>query len=379
VRARAALALTALAPFGCGEVDVRVLPPEAPAPAERPRPIGDPMTSDRDNDGWLDRAEVAMGTDPDSVDRPCARRVTEVDGVLETLNTKLDLIVLLDTSGSMLQELPSVRQGLLATLERAERGGGDVRLVVISSPSVWCGQRDCDPPPSPYLTYVEQRVNSRDTFDVFLETYPAWSAALRADASVAMLNVTDDDSRVPWRTFEAQLRALAPQVFFPNGRRGYTWHAATGLELAPDAVATAGAAAVDAPCATAPNAGLEYQNLSRFTGGLRFSVCGENDYTRVLDEVVFTATQPAECAISLATEDGVIDPSRSTVQLEPDGGPPEVLERVGEACARRGYYVVGDYVVLCEEVCDELEGRRVTLRAGAACVCGSSPTIGCEG
>ncbi len=380
MRTRASLPLlTALFAVGCGEADVRVLPPEPPATRERPRPVADPLTSDRDNDGWLDRAEVAMGTDPDSVDRPCARREIEVDGALETLNTKLDLVVLLDTSGSMNQEMPSVRQGLLATLERAERGGGDVRLIVVSEAGVWCnGQGGCSPPSSPHLTYVNERVNSRNTFSVFLDSYSGWSDVLRDDARVAALNVTDDDSSLPWRTFEQWLRTLAPQVFFPNGRRGYTWHSATGLALAPDAVASPSVETIYTACSTAPNAGVEYQNLSRFTGGLRFSVCGDNDYTKVLDEVVFTATQPAECALSLQSSDGRIDPSRSTVQLEPEGGSPEVLDRVSEACEQRGYYVVGEYVVLCEEVCDELEGNSVRLRAGAACLCTSSPTAGCE-
>ena len=231
---------------------------------------------------------------------------------------------------------------------------------------------------SPNLTYIERVVGSQDTFDAFLETYDQrWSGELRSDASIAVLNITDDDSRQPWRTFEQRLRAAAPRSFFPNGRRGYTWHSATGVALAADAIVGPSADLITAPCATAPNAGLEYQELSRFTGGLRFSVCGENDYTRVLDEVVFTATQPAECAIALRTSDGVIDPSRSTVQLKIEGEAPEVLGRVSEACLERGYYLVGDYIVLCDEVCDELDGESVRIRAGAQCVCDSNPTVGC--
>jgi len=366
---------------------------------------------DTDGDGIIDEVEEVLGTDPRARSTACAQS-SYVSVVPDGEVPVVDFVVTVDTSGSMAEELPLIRAGLVSTFsELFERPDEiDARLILVAQYGAAefalclpapltddpCDGSRTRAPRGPKGTHVDANVDSRNTLDVLTgSARVGWSTDVREGATVVFIAISDDDSSVGASEFERALQLGVPQVFLDGARR-YVFHSVVGVD-APDALAVKPESGLIAQrCGTAANEGLEYQRLSRATGGLRFSVCGAVDYDAIFDAVALeAATQvaiPCSLPLPLAPEaERRLDLRRMTLQLEPPGEDPRALVRAFDTseCGASGYTLDPgqgggrERIDLCPELCEDL---RVTdgaiLRVLSSCLArectGSLTSIDCQ-
>lgn len=200
----------------------------------------DPLNPDSDNDGILDGDEILLGTDPNVADEACANTAAEAT----VARRPADLVVMIDTSGSMGGEADAVEARInndLATV--LEAGGVDYRIIMVadfgavdglgsaSDPVLCVGSplspQDCTPPVNDikpdngtdFFLY-DSHVDSRDSLIVALAEFddPAgddsytgsfgagivsagngqitggWGTLLRDDSLKFFLEISDDNA-----------------------------------------------------------------------------------------------------------------------------------------------------------------------------------------
>jgi hypothetical protein len=224
----------------------------------------------------------------------------------------VDIILVLDNSGSMKDELAAVEQNInvnFATI--LQQSGVDYRVILISrhrqedrtaseeaSTSICVseplsGLATC-PAPKPVLSdrffQFSVKIESVDSFDQILATYNGgkdkfsltkvgWSEWLRPGAKKVFLEMTDASATLPVDTFVQKLVALSPQFGADAAHPSFTFHSIIGLkEKTPAAAPYLASEPVQSEVCkgggdSVTDAGLSYQDLSKRTGGLRFPIC----------------------------------------------------------------------------------------------------------
>jgi hypothetical protein len=226
----------------------------------------------------------------------------------------VDVIFIVDTSGSMVEEIAATEHNLNANFAAIlDREGVDYRVVLVGDH----GRSDalalriciseplsggsCVPVPErPHnnerFRHYSTVVSSLDSLCVLLDGFDepdvfglaplGWSGFLREGALKVFVEVTDDgvgcasaraatvfpmgdDPALIAESFDAELRFLAPHQFEDAGARDYRFYSIVGLSRA----AEPDEALVTEPCASAETAGLEYQALSVLTSAMRYPVC----------------------------------------------------------------------------------------------------------
>jgi len=192
---------------------------------------------------------------------------------------RADVIIAVDTSGSMTQETNLVRLQLNTFAAMIRSSGVDLNVVLIADPAKLCvpaplGSGACPADGNlPGYRHVATAVQSTDALQVILNTYAQWSASLRAGSLKTFLVVSDDDSNLASSTFNTQLLALNA------GLAGYRFDAIVATVApvffpTPNACANLGAAL-----------GTQYINLAGQTGGIARNLCDQSstDFTTHFD------------------------------------------------------------------------------------------------
>jgi hypothetical protein len=304
---------------------------------------------------------------PDSglnVDGACVADVTE------TVVPPVDIVFVVDTSGSMSTEIAAVQANINAFSNRVGQSGLDYRVIMIGQKGT-TGISICVPPPlggpdcanlPPRFYHVNQVIGSTDALSKILTTFddadPAisWKKFTRFDSHKVFIVLTDDNSTLPHMSFDSQLLSKTPLgIFGDTTRRRYTFQSICGWED--------GTPLLTGPkCSTAVNNGLEYQNLSVLTGGITESVC-KTDYSSILQNLARGITNKLTCELDLVAPDGTpLDPDKVAVRFTPAGEEGRILEQVGdpETCDQVNegwYYDDPDQparIILCPETCDAL-------------------------
>lgn len=191
-----------------------------------------------------------------------------------------DVIVVVDTSGSMTEEANAVRAALNSFAATIQSTPVDLHLILIGTGTVSVNL--CIPAPLgsgvcpaddalPVFRHVQQTVSSNDALSRILATYPQWSGSLRPGASTAVIVLSDDDSSMSSSQFDSLFQALNP------GLPGYTFHAM---------------AAGSAACGIT---GMVYAQLANLTGGVFSNLCNEAidvGLTRIAHEIIGGASPP---------------------------------------------------------------------------------------
>ena len=120
-----------------------------------------------------------------------------------------DLIIVVDTTGSMGEEIDALRVSLNGTVARVSSSLIDLHVVLISSAAVCVpaplGSGNCASDEKlPTFRHVLQPIGSSDALAKILNTYPLWAGSLRSNARKFFLVVSDDDSAMPAETFNAR-------------------------------------------------------------------------------------------------------------------------------------------------------------------------------
>jgi hypothetical protein len=372
-----------------------------------------PQTSDN-LDGLV---ETPPPTDVIAMDDACV-----VSGATaEVVEQPVDIILLLDNSGSMSDELEAVEANinvnfaailassdvdyrvLLISRHREEPrddSGESSTSICVQSPLSGLG--DCTNAAQPVFSesfrQYSTKLESTDSFDVLLETYAppfpsdreerydqaplGWSDWLRPGAKKVFLEMTDDDEDMPIADFVAALVSLAPEHFGSDpAAPTFVFHSIIGVaETAIPAAAYLPDEPVQPETCTGndndvQNAGESYQELSRLTGGLRFPLCQFDAYDVVFQRIAEDVVQTREIACDFPVPEAppglVSDPENVAISYAAGDGAASV--KFGQAptladCQPDAFYIADGRLNLCPVTCSAVrDNPRASLTVLMTC------------
>jgi hypothetical protein len=295
----------------------------------------------------------------------------------QTAKAKVDIIIVIDNSGSMSGELAQVRTNVNTFASKiggigldytvtflVQRGNGSLEVCV---PPPLAGAACADKPPQ--FHHVDMDVQSTDSFRLILSSYEtSWKNYLRTDATKVFIEVTDDSSDMPYMQFDTQLLAKQPAGMFGTAaKRNYIWHSIISKPFAATVPSTA-------ICSGAAGSSVDYQHLSVLTGGIIDEVC-KTDYSGVLNNIAKGITDKLGCELQYPSS-AESDPTKLAVTLTPKGQPAQTLTQVTDVSkcgtiANAWYYddpVKPTKIILCPSTCTAANGSPDTkLEALVGC------------
>ncbi len=239
----------------------------------------------------------------------------------------VDIIFVIDNSGSMTAEIIGVEQNINTNFSQIIAASGlDYRVILLSRHgSATNGQSICIAPPlsgnatctppaanpvnGPRFFHFSTEIASTDSLRKIVSTYGSWSQWLRADAFKVFVEITDDNETQAFTTFETNLFALTPKQFGTAAARNYLMHSIIGVVgkanpadpyLPAEPLVTTRCELPDGGAGGAVNTGTQYQNLSKLTGGLRFPICDPSRYNTVFQKVAEGVVNGAQVACDFA-------------------------------------------------------------------------------
>ncbi|MET0412164.1 MAG: hypothetical protein ABW217_12760, partial [Polyangiaceae bacterium] len=317
----------------------------------------------------------------------------------------VDIVLVLDNSGSMADELAAVEQNINVNFAAILADSGiDYRVILISrhrrdvrdeagesSTSICVSSPlsaaiDCDdqgrPAFSEHFFHYSVKIESNNSFDVLLDTFAppfdnsgredkfhqapdGWSAWLRPSAKKVFLEMTDDAAEMASATFVEQLTALSPAAFGSPEAPRFVFHSIVGVveKEPPTAPYLPEEPIVSERCegnaSDVENAGEPYQELSRLTRGLRFPLCQFDGFDVVFrsiaEDVVVTNGVACDFAIPTPPAGQALNLDQLAVSLARGDGSGAL--QLGQTtslaeCQAGAFYIAGDRINLCPAACE---------------------------
>ena len=324
-------------------------------------------------------------------------------GPAELVRQPVDIILLLDNSGSMEDELDAVEANInINFAEILNSGSVDYHLILISRhrqeprdeseeastsicvTSPLSGLTSCDEAEQPVLTdrffQYSTKLESTDSFDVAIDTYAppfdesereekfdqapnGWSAWLRPGAKKVFLEMTDDNEDMPIEDFIGSLVAMAPEHFGADPEHPtFVFHSIIGLA---EKAAPTEAYQPDEPVQSeqctgndndVTNAGESYQELSILTGGLRFPLCQFGAYDVVFQTIADDVVQRRAVACDFPVQPPPAGLELDQIAIEYAPGNGEEPTKFGQAptpadCQPDAFYIANGRLTLCPDTC----------------------------
>jgi hypothetical protein len=315
------------------------------------------------------------------VNAECAR--TDVSAVDTTITLPADIIILVDTSTSMVQETAFIQEKLNAFSQQIIDSGVDVRVILIANtsdgqpldPTMTRGFGMCiaaplgsgtcpDDTSLPSYLHVPVSVGSRDALSILIDTFPTWGPQIRPESVKSIFVVTDDDANrsetigTPELTptavadaFIAEFEALDPLLLTQ-----WSMNAVYSFTACPEAA----------------RVGSVYEELITRTGGVKGDLCLQ-DFQPVFDslaeQIVANAGAEIVCEweVPVAVDGQTFSTSLVEVTRTSTGGVVTELSQVaGEADCAPGAWHFDDptnpsRILACAETCeamqDDAEGK----------------------
>jgi hypothetical protein len=302
------------------------------------------------NDGGTDPDGFTVTPGTDSGPGTCAAKSFAAEPSI----APVDIIWVVDSSGSMDNEAKRVQDNLNAFSADIGKVGIDYHVVMITSSSFVKV-----PPPlgtSPKYLFIDRAVNSHEPLQALLDDFSKYSSFLRPLAVTHFVGVTDDESSIKAEDFYAQMVAKTKLG------HGFTFHAIASEKVAPTFTNPEGACQTSGfPPEGAAAPGIQYYKLADATKGLKFSIC-TSDWSGLFKTLTAAVAVAAKlpCVFSLPKPDsGEIDPTKVNVQYtKGSGGSPETLVYVGSKDGCMGgpgwYYddpAKPTMAILCDATC----------------------------
>ncbi|MAQ13713.1 MAG: hypothetical protein CMN30_02835 [Sandaracinus sp.] len=321
----------------------------------------DPGSDDRTGSGDGDRTGVDAGTSTGGQDfgppqdyglGECA--ATRVDA--ETALAPVDIVWVVDNSGSMSEEAELVQANLNDFAATITAAGIDVHVVLITAP----GFVDVPPPlgddASQFLR-IDEDVQSSNSFDKLLYTFPQYSSFLRRTSSLHFVVVTDDESGMSASDFHTQM--------LTNLGRTFRLHAIASPPGSSHAFGGFTMPGCDGPNGEAADNGDIYWEEASRTGGLALSICAA-DWSVLFDnltaQIAIPMALPCAYGIPEPPEGEEFAPNRVNVEYTPgSGGGSEIIPYVADldGCTGEGWYYDDledpNQVLVCPLTCRRLE------------------------
>lgn len=288
-----------------------------------------------------------------------------------------DIIIAVDTSGSMDEESAEVQNNLNNFATIIANSGVDAHVILIADSSVCIpmplGSGNCSGADEklPGYQHVDQVVASNNALQLIIQTYPAWKSSLRPGATKTIAVVSDDDSDMNAGAFTNALLALDPPTF-----QGFKFDAIVSSST-PDSCFFGGCVLNCASCANpccdkatfcsplSAAEGTVYKSLVQQTSGVLGDLCAQ-DFDPMFQSMATSVVQGAELScdydIPPPPLGEVLDPTKVNVNYTPGGGMPTPILNVSDpgACGVKGgwYYdnpAAPKKIIMCPTTCDTLK------------------------
>ncbi len=294
--------------------------------------------------------------------------VTETIG----LGGKIDIVVWIDTSGSMSQEAKWTNENMNKFTQYLENKKIDYRLVLYGTGLGLCigpplGDGACNSAqPQKFLTLKFGVASTNGLTLMQTQTnFDKFKLFLRPDAVHNMLGITDDNSSTPAATFKTNYEKLLSTAGL-NPK--FVYHAICAYinEQNPNQTGI---------CNTGASYSAQHIALAQSTGGTLFQVC-KTDWTAIFDGLskAIAATAKPVCTYNLPVaaskkynaanvklshlENGVVVPLKKIAGSNGCSGAPD------------GWYydnaVTPTNVTLCDDTCKKLVGGAIVFNFGCA-------------
>lgn len=288
-----------------------------------------------------------------------------------------DIIIAVDTSGSMSEESDEVQANLNNFATIITQSGIDVHVVLIADASVCIpsplGSGQCNGADEklPSYRHVVQGVASTDALEKVISTYPLWKSVLRPEATKTIAVVSDDESNLGAAAFTSQLLALDPPTF-----QGFKFDGIVS-STSPDACIFGGCffncLACTNPCCNkaqfctplSAEEGKIYKELIAQTGGVYGDLCLQ-DFAPVFADMATSVVKGSQLScvydIPPPPDMATFDPTKVNVNYTPGGGTSTPILNVPDsgACGTTGgwYYdnaAAPTKIIVCPTTCGTLK------------------------
>jgi hypothetical protein len=332
----------------------------------------------------------------------------------------VDIILVLDNSGSMAQELQAVEDNinvnfasilaasdvdyrviLLSRHRKDVRAASGVSSTSICVSSPLSGLATC-PGPVPVnaarFFHYNEKIESHDSLENILLFYNradtrsgltkvGYHEWLRVGAKKVFLEMTDDDEGGPddaqpytVESFFAALVKLDPAQFGADPTKpNIVWHSIIGLAERPtpsDAYQPTEGVQPGKCTGNADkisSAGPIYQEMSRRTGGLRFPLCQFGAYDvvfhRIAEDVVTKAQVACDFPLPEAPPKQTLELDKIAVSYGTGQGTPAQLKQAKTSadCQADAFYIENSRVYLCTEACDAVKASGANVQVLFTC------------
>ncbi|HVK63738.1 MAG TPA: vWA domain-containing protein [Polyangium sp.] len=289
-----------------------------------------------------------------------------------------DIIIAVDTSGSMDEEIAQVQANLNKFAQLITASGIDVHVVMIADGTMCIpaplGSGSCNGMDEklPSYRHVVQTVASTDAFQQILTTYPQWKDMLRPNAVKTVAVVSDDDSDMAANTFTNQLLALDPTF------QGFKFDAIVSFEGSEQCIfqCAFNCGACPFTCCNkqsplcepiSASEGKVYKQLVQQTGGVLGNLCIQNFdavFNDMATAVVSESKISCDYPIPIPPDGTTIDPTKVNVVYTNSNGTKTTIYNVptGQGgCGNTGgwYYDLPGTptkISICQNTCAALQG-----------------------
>jgi hypothetical protein len=323
------------------------------------------------NQGGEDGASVApdsggggawpdQGPYPDSGPRREAGSCASTEATAENKVLPVDIIWMVDTSGSMNFETKTVQNNLNAFAKSITSSKVDYHVVMVASTDV------CVPPPlggagcadGARYKHVKIKVGSDDALERVIQAYPKFQSFLRKDSLKHFVVVSDDNSDKSASWFKSQLATLKS----PGFPSGFIFHSIVAYGPFPFI-----------GCITGAAVGSVYLGLTKSTGGVKAEVCATNwspIFAALAKGVTANTKLPCTYVIPSPGKGKTIDPKKVNVSHTAKGAK-KVFPKVSgkAACGAKGGWYYDDEkspttITLCPGLCKSLKGGKIKILFG---------------
>jgi hypothetical protein len=295
-------------------------------------------------------------------------------------NPKVDIIWVVDASGSMLDEQMKIGMNLTKFADDITSANLDVHIVMMTTSAaipVICPVTSPDPlagtalAGDPRYMFIDSGVDSHNLLDVAVASYSQYQNFLRADAATHFVMVTDDESTYAGLgtaqeradKFNTDMTALLMRSFFLHTISSPGPTACSDDMCMPDENSGLCVFAMLGCGAAAP--GETYYDLASATGGLTASIC-EHDWANIFDPlteaVIASAPLPCNFPIPAPPTGQSLNPDKVGVGwLQPGTTDQQLFGRSDDAAAcgdKLGWYYddakTPTQVLLCPATCSKV-------------------------
>ncbi len=301
----------------------------------------------------------------------------------------VDVIFVIDNSGSMTAEILEVEKRINSDFATIIKDSGvDYKIIMISRHGDSASQRICvkaplsgttcmpiptNPANTTNFFHHSLTINSTDSYQKIISSYPNWSAQLRSGAFKTFVEISDDTNSGNFAdgvaataaNFDTKLLALSPTHFGTATNRNYIFHAIIGVPNNPAGANVPWpytAAVQNTKCTSAADVGVVHQDLAILTKGLRYPICNTADYSPVFRAVADGVIKGAKvaCDFDIPPPPPMKEYKLDTAQLEftpSGGGAARIFNIVPDqaSCKPDSFYILNNRVYLCGTTCTDVQ------------------------